>query len=233
MKVITFLNGKGGVGKTTLCANVAHGLLVKVVDLSKAKLIMVDADPQGSLTDWHNVDNSNALQLSIERYETLVAAPKRQALYSAHRLAEQTDKNYVLIDTAGRTHETAGAALSLSDLVIIPLQPSPLDVWATIDSIDLVQCVMRGNKNLRALFVINQATVHSTVNEEVFTALKEAAPNIPVSPTIVHGRVAFARAINDGNTIFHTKDRKGMEEILSLTDEILALLGAQNDNETQ
>ena len=60
-------------------------------------------------------------------------------------------------------------------------------------------------------------------------ALQEAAPNIPVANTIIHGRVAFARSMNEGRTIFHAIDRKGMTEILKLTDEILTLLGVAND----
>lgn len=225
MKTITFLNSKGGVGKTTLCLNVAHALTYpyKSGD-SKKKTILVDADPQGSLRDWHNAGAS----LNADCADDLICADTRQSLISSYRLAEESGCELLFVDTTGQMHVTLGCALSFTDLAIIPLQPSPLDVWATIDCIDLINNIMRSNPKFKALFVINMATVNSAINHDVFEALKEAAPNIPIAPQVIHGRVVFARSISSGKTVFKAsepkRDIKAISEITKLSEYILELL---------
>lgn len=221
MKTITFLNSKGGVGKTTLCANLAYAITHSTgLAAPNRKVILVDSDPQGSLRDWHNTNENQY----ITRYEQLICADTRQSLLTSYRIANESGFDFMLVDTAGRMHETVGCALSFTDLAIIPLQPSALDVWATIDSIDLIKAVMRGNANLKALFVINMAIPNCSITSEVLEALKEAAPDIPIiSPTIC-GRVSFARAAATGRTVYHTTDHKAHVEINLLCEQVLKVL---------
>lgn len=222
MKVITFLNTKGGVGKTTLCSNISYALMAGKPQKDWPKIIMVDADPQGSLRDWH--DTKQGGHPDIQRYETLICANSRQSLLSSYRVAKESGHDYMLIDTAGKLHEIAGAALSVTNLVVMPLQPSALDVWATIDSIDLVNAAMNANQNLKAVFVINQAIPNSGLNKEVLDAISEAAPEIPIADQIVFGRVAYARAANAGSTVFHTRDHQASGEIAELTKQLLRIM---------
>jgi chromosome partitioning protein len=213
MKTISFINQKGGVGKTTLCANIGYGL--EFVGSVGIPFIYVDADPQGSLRDWHNSEhNDNRSQLVI--------ADTRQSLLSAHRVAQQANYEYMLIDTPGKIAEITGAALTLSDYVIIPIQPSALDVWATIDSIDLVRAAMSAKPSLKACFVINRAIKNSKLNMELLGAIADADPegSIPVCQTIIHGRVIYARSMNEGQTVFEHPDEQAETEITELTQFI-------------
>lgn len=227
MKVITFLNSKGGVGKTTLTANVGYGLMAGKAQKDWPKIILVDADPQGSLRDWH--DTKSTMSLDVQRYETLICADSRQSLLSSHRVAKESGHDYMLIDTAGKLHAIAGAALSVTNLVVIPLQPSALDVWATIDSIDLVRAAMQANSGLRAVFVINQAIANSTLNSEVLDAIKESAPEIPIADQIIFGRVAYARSSNAGTTVYHTRDHQACSEITELTSQLIRMLNDKQE----
>lgn len=219
VKVITFLNNKGGTGKSTLCLNLAQSIALR---LPAAKLLLVDADTQGSLRNWHDI---------IPRQLDLVCADKRQALWSAKRMAEQIKVDYLLIDTPGKINEVTSAALTITNLAIIPIKPSPLDIWATIDTIDLLKCAMIANPFLKGLFVINQAVVHSTINADIAEALQDAdaEQEIDLAPLVIHGRVAFARSINSGHTIFESGDQSGINEIKLLTNEVLNKLNHGNN----
>lgn len=216
MKTITFLNSKGGVGKSTLCFNIAQGILEQSPNVIGPNILLVDADPQGTMSDWHNLNNSGM---------NLITADKKQSLMSAHSMARSAKVDYMLIDTAGRMHENLGTALTLSHLAVIPLKPSPLDVWATIDVIDLVKARMLINPTLKSIFIINQAIVGSSLTLDVCCALAEAeAIDIDLVKSVIHGRISFARTASNGLTVFHSKDEQAKSEIRSLTNEILARL---------
>lgn len=211
MKVISLINHKGGVGKTTLCTNLAHAL--KIIDDPRA-LKMVDADPQGSLRDWYDVGKCD--------FGEVIIADKGKVLRDLTKLS--SDVAYLLIDTPGKMGETLGEALAMSDMVIIPLQPSPYDVWATQDTIDLVKAAMSANPRLRAMFLLNQAIPNSAVNSDVLNALKEYAPKIKTFEQAIGRRVAFNKSARDGETIYKTKDKQGMFEINQVTHQMIGLL---------
>ena len=218
MKTISFINSKGGTGKTTLCANVNAA----IQKWFSATAILIDADPQGSLRDWHNINQTNNCQL--------VCADTRQSLHSATRLALSSNYDYMLIDTPGHLAQITGAAISMSDLIIIPIQPSPLDVWSTIDTIDIVKSAMQSNPSLQSLFVVNRATPNCRLTTDLLAAIIEADPEqqIPVFGKIIHNRIAFARAASNGQTIFDLKDELAKTEIELLTIEIIQRLTDEN-----
>lgn len=211
MKVITLLNSKGGVGKTTLAINIAH--------LLTGKKLLIDADPQASLSDWHNLFSTPA---SIE-YEC-VEATKRGALQSAYDMGAALDYNYAVIDTPGKMHDLTGAALGFSDLVIVPIQPSPLDVWATVDSLDLVRAARRANPKLNAIIVINKAIPNSTLQKDIRDAIAEIDPLLCLAQTIIHGRLSYVRSINKGKNVFYMRDHCAVNEISNLHKELEAYL---------
>lgn len=213
MKTITFLNSKGGVGKTTLCLNVAHGI-IKAQPL--AKLLLIDADLQGSLRKWHDKGLSDM---------QLLVADTRQSLATAKRMACEADIDYLLIDTPGTLIGLAGSSISISDLVVIPLRPSGLDIWETIDAIDLVKAAMHANPKLQAIFVINQAIVNSSLTLDVCCALAEAdATEIDLVKSVVNGRAVYSRSAKQGNSVFAHKDKHAINEIELLTQQILSRL---------
>lgn len=217
MKVVSFLNNKGGVGKTTLCANIARAF----VRNQKNKVLLIDADCQKSLSHWHNAGDGLGLEL--------VCADTRASLLSSLKLAKQANFDLVMIDTPGRLMALSGAALSVTDVVMVPIQASPLDVWATYDTVNLVRAAKNANSNLASVIVINQAIPNCTITTDVKIAIKEEMVDMYLAQTVIHGRIAMAKTMNDGKTVFEAKDKQAIGEIECLSIEIIgALHAAQN-----
>lgn len=207
--IISFLNQKGGVGKTTLAIHIADSLSRK-----DKKVLLIDADPQASALDWaENSENGNRF--------SVVGLPKK-TLRSELRTIE-TDYDYIIVDGPPRVHEIAMAAIAASDLIVIPVQPSPFDVWSLKDIIDLVNEVKTINENLKTVLVINRKIVNTAIGRDVVNALADY--NFPILKTAICQRVAYAESIGMGHTVLHTNsDAKASEEIQALTNEILEVI---------
>ena len=120
MKVISVLNQKGGSGKTTIATHLA-----RAIQLKGFSVLLVDSDPQGSSRDWAAVNEENPVPVvGIDR-PTIERDLKRIA-----------EKDYVIIDGAPQAADLAISAIKASDIIIIPVQPSPYDIWATSDLVD-------------------------------------------------------------------------------------------------
>jgi len=207
--IISFLNQKGGVGKTTLAIHIADSLSRK-----DKKVLLVDADPQASALDWaENSDNGNRF--------SVVGLPKK-TLRSELRNIE-ADYDYIVVDGPPRVHEIAMAAIAASDLIVIPVQPSPFDVWSLKDIVDLVNEVKTINEHLKTVLVINRKIVNTAIGRDVVNALADY--NFPILTTAICQRVAYAESIALGQTVLNTNsDMKASEEIQALTNEILEVI---------
>ena len=207
--VIAIANQKGGVGKTTLAIHIADSLSRK-----DKKVLLVDADPQASALDWaENSDNGNRF--------SVVGLPKK-TLRSELRNIE-ADYDYIVVDGPPRVHEIAMAAIAASDLIVIPVQPSPFDVWSLKDIVDLVNEVKTINEHLKTVLVINRKIVNTAIGRDVVNALADY--NFPILTTAICQRVAYAESIALGQTVLNTNsDMKASEEIQALTNEILEVI---------
>jgi len=213
MKIISFMNHKGGVGKTTLCTNLAKAFLKEDDPLS---ITLVDSDPQGSLRDWHN-----ALEEGTEHDRiNIVGADRRNTLVG---ITNFVNSNYMFIDTPGNIKELHAAALNMSDMVIIPIRPSPYDIWATEDTIDLVRTVCEVNKRIKPALVINQAIPNTKIHKEVKELLSKFKDFFIPDAHISH-RVVFAKTAALGNTVFESDDKLAMLELTSVANELLDYL---------
>lgn len=205
---ISIQNQKGGVGKTTLAIHVSHGLALK-----GARVLLVDADPQGSARDWAAARNDNPpfSVIGLDRP-------------TIHRDLPPLAKDYdhVVIDGPPRVSELARSAIIAADLVVVPIQPSPYDVWAADEIIKLIQEASVFKENLKSVFVINRRIVNTAIGRDVGDALAEYS--IPVLKTVISQRVGFAESAAAGQTVLDI-DPKGAaaKEILALTKEILSL----------
>ena len=209
MSVIALLNQKGGVGKTTLSINIATGLA-----MAGLKVMLVDADPQGSALDW-SAQRTNDLLFPV------VGVPKP----TLHREIPNLKKGFetIIIDGAPRTNELARSAIIASDLVLIPVQPSPFDVWAAQEIIDIINEAIITRPELKARFVINRRFPNTTLGAEVQDALKSF--EVPVLKSMVCNRTDFAKAAKDGLTPLETDpDGHAAQEIKALVKEIRSLL---------
>ena len=209
MKVIAILNQKGGAGKTTIATHLARAL-----QLGGAEVLLVDSDPQGSARDWSAAKEDQPVPVvGIDR-PTIERDLKKVA----------RGKDYVVIDGAPQTADLAVSAIKASDLVIIPVQPSPYDIWATADLVELVkQRIEITDEKLKAAFVVSRAIKGTKIGSEVTEAL--AAYGLPVLAARITQRVSYPTTAATGTTVCDIDiNGEASKEILALCEEIKTLL---------
>ncbi len=207
--IIGFLNQKGGVGKTTLAVHVADLLARR-----GHRTLLVDADPQGSALDWAASREGTPLF-------PVAGLPKP----SIHKELPALTKGYefVIIDGPPRVYEVARSAIMASDLVLIPVQPSPYDVWAAKEIVDLLREASVYKPSLKSAFTINRKIVNTALGRDVVEAL--AAYPLPVLSAAVCQRVALAESAANGQTVFETcPDSPAINELTALVDEIQSIM---------
>jgi chromosome partitioning protein len=204
-KVISILNQKGGVGKTTLAVHLATAFARK-----GRRVLLLDADPQGSALDW-------AAARRGEPLFPVVGLPKS----SIHKELPALASNFelVIIDGPPRVYDVAKSACGASDLVLIPVQPSPYDVWAAKEIIDLLAEAEIYKPDLKRAFLINRKYGDRTRCHRGPCDY----PN-PVLKTAVCQRVAFAETAAQGLTVFENSATSAAQEIAQLCEEVQELL---------
>lgn len=208
-RVIAILNQKGGVGKTTLAVHLATALVRK-----KRSVLLIDADPQGSALDWAAARHGEPLF-------PVVGLPKS----SIHKELPTLAKDYqvVIIDGPPRVYDVARSAIMASDLVLVPVQPSPYDVWAAKEIIDLLSEATVYKPSLQKAFLINRKIVNTAIGRDVADALSEYP--IQVLNAAVCQRVAFAESATQGLTVFDLDpEMLASQEIDTVADELLRLM---------
>jgi chromosome partitioning protein len=180
--IIGVLNQKGGVGKTTIAVNVAACLAMQ-----SKRVLLVDADPQGSSLAW-----------SAAREAPPLFSVVGMAKPTLHREMPEIARDYdvVVIDGAPRVNDLGRAAILASDTILIPVQPSPYDVWAAADTVQLIREAQQFKDGLKAAFVINRKIANTAIGRDVASALEHF--NIPVLPTALCQRVLYAESAGQG-----------------------------------
>ena len=205
MPVIALAGNKGGTGKTTLAVNLATCLA------RRGGAAIIDADPQGSALQWRAfASNQDAVQ---------VFAYRDDLHGQVNELARH--HQYIVIDCPPSVHAPrALAVLRSCDIAVVPVQPSPVDLWATVHIEDAVSRAREHNQRLRALIVINQLEPRTVLSKMVRDALSEIS--IPVARTALRRRAIFRGSILEGKTVLDM-GRRGAEaarELEQLTDEV-------------
>lgn len=212
MKVISILNQKGGVGKTTLSINLAAAL-----KSAGHSVLLVDADPQGSSMDW-----------AAAREDELLFSVVGCAKPTIHKTVADigAGKDFVIIDGAPRVTDLARSCIMASDLVLIPVQPSPYDIWASQEIVDLIKEAGVFKPELQAAFVINRKIPNTAIGRDIKDALTEF--DLPVLETTIGQRVIFAESAASGISVMEqdAKSQAAME-ITMLAQDILNLLESE------
>lgn len=141
---------------------------------------------------------------------------------AVHRARDHYE--YVLIDCPPSVHAVQTAeVLAVCDTALIPVQPSPLDIWATVHIEDKIGEARRVNPTLRALLVINQLEPRTKLSRLMRQALAEL--DLPVAQTAIRRRVAYRSSVLEGRTVMDLGARGGAaaDEIGQLTSEVFAL----------
>ncbi len=214
--ILALLNQKGGVGKTTLAVHIAAALALK-----GRSVLLVDADPQGSALDW-------AATRQAEPLFSVVGLPKN----NLHKEIPAHAAKYedVIIDGPPRVNELARAAILASDMVLIPVQPSPYDVWAAKDIVDLLREAAVFKENQICRFVINRKIEKTAIGRDVVDALKNY--EIPVLSVSIAQRVAFAESAGQGSTVVENDPTgQAADEINELVEEILSTATHEDSHE--
>jgi chromosome partitioning protein len=206
--IISVENQKGGVGKTTIAIHIAQALA-----MSNLAVLLVDADPQGSARDWAAArENEPAFSVIGLDRPTL------------HRDLPAIASNYdhVVIDGPPRVTDLARSVIIAADLVVIPVQPSPYDVWAASDVVGLIKEASVFKENLKSVFVINRKIVNSAIGRDVVDAL--SSYEIPVLKSAVCQRIVFAESAATGMTVLETNVKSSAaKEIRALVDELMEI----------
>jgi chromosome partitioning protein len=207
--IISLLNQKGGVGKTTLAVHLASSLA-----LLQQRVLLIDADVQGSALDWSASRDEDPLF-------NVVGIAKPTIHKEMPTLSEGYD--HVIIDGPPRVYDVARSAIVASDLIIIPVQPSPYDVWAAKEVVELVKEVadtVSGIKKFDSAFVINRKITNTAIGRDVIEALE--IYKLPIFKNHICQRVAYAETALRGSTVLEEDpDGVASEEIKALTSEIL------------
>ncbi|MCK7177109.1 ParA family protein [Enterobacter cloacae] len=203
-KIIAILNGKGGVGKTTSTINIATAIQRKGFSVA-----VVDTDPQGSISNWFDEEKC--------AFDLTEAASEKE-VYQVRKSLKLYD--YVIIDGAAAISAISSAAVMVSDLVVIPVTPSPLD-FAACGAILAVIEARQDLQPVEARFLITKKIPHS----KMLAVLKDSIEDtgVPAFRTSISQRQAYVKVMLDGSTVFDTDDGAAKGEIDVLTNEILEI----------
>lgn len=204
--VTAFLNQKGGVGKTTLSCNFATALAMQ-----GARVLLIDADPQHGAMTWQ--EHREAAPLF-----PVVGLPTDKLHREIPIHAPHYD--HVIIDAPPQVNTIARSIILAADLIIIPVQPSPHDVWSAKAVVDLVTEAATFKENMKTVFVVNRKITNTAIGRDVFTALENYP--FPVLQSTISQRVVFAESAAIGQAVLEVEPHGvAAREITAFTREAL------------
>lgn len=208
--IIGVVNQKGGVGKSTTSINVSAELARR-----GNRVMLLDTDIQGSCLDWQAArDNAG-----FERLVSCFALPRATIHKEVPHMAK--DYDYIVIDGVPRNDEVIGSIVMASDVAIIPMTPSPLDLWSAASTAKLIERALVYKPNLQIFFLMN-ALVKKTI---IAATLETALDDQPYATldTALHQWVIMAESLINGQVPFEIEGLRGAAalEITNLTNEIL------------
>lgn len=216
-KIVAVVNQKGGAGKTTVSMQLAGTL-----GRRGHKVLVIDADPQATATRWAASAGEN--QSFPATISGLSAAGGK-----VHREAQKyvEDYDFIVIDCPPAADSPVPqSALMIADLALVPVIPSPLDLWASVGIVRVIDSLRDINEALEPRIVINQCQPNTALAREAMEMLQTFG--LPIARTRLHHRIAYRQAAVYGSTVHELGKAadQAIAEVDALTDEVLAILAA-------
>jgi len=212
MKIITLANQKGGCGKSTIVLNLAIEFA-----LQQYRVIIFDTDPQGSCCETVEIrdDQGETPQIKVAAiYENLYQA------------IEECDNDYdfAIIDTPPHDNEVVTVATVCSDLIIIPVQDSPLDIRSTKTTVNLINEARKLNPDIEPYFLLSRIQTNSIMARELAQVLKSTY-KFDILETKIANRMAYKYSLIYGQNVSEFSDKdSAATEIRALAKEVLSIL---------
>ena len=207
-KILAVAQQKGGAGKTTIAVQLGVWWASK-----RRKVTLLDVDPQGSMKAWHAL-----------RSESGIAGSPFASDVSGWKLSSEIDRlksenDFIIVDTPPHAETDARVAVRAADLILVPVQPSPMDWWATRPTIDIA-----AREKTRALLVLNRLPARGKLADAI--RAKIGAEGLPLAAASLGNRSAFAVSMMEGRGVAEVQPKgTAAAEIAALAAEIEGLLG--------
>lgn len=207
MHVYSTVHSKGGVGKSSLAIFTARDLQLRGLDVC-----ILDTDRQSTSQNWRASGGEDLLPVfGVEKASNLESTVKE--------LGDAFD--VAAIDGGAHLQEMHAAIIKASDLVLIPIQPSPGDIWPAETIVDLIKTRQQVAGSPKAAFVINRRKHGTRLGKATEKTLTEF--DLPVWEGTID-RVAYAEALGKGISVVESSDEKAAAEIESITDNVINTL---------
>lgn len=213
---LALLNQKGGCGKTTLAVNLAAGLS------RRGPTVLLDADPQGSAGQWLGAQGDGRAQAGAVGESLALAGPQALADGWVPQVGGGPAR-FVVVDCPPSASATVNhEVLKRVHWVLMPVLPSPVDLWASWSLVEAVQQARRANPGLQARLLINQSEPGSSLSAAMQTALKEF--DIPALASVVRRRAAFRAAALEGVSVYDygARGQAAVADVESVIEELLS-----------
>ena len=205
--IISLVNQKGGVGKTTIAINLAYCIAVK----TDKKALLIDADPQASCLQWQSVSGNNAFDV--------LHHPQDDFHMGGINELVKGYKN-IVIDSPPGTSNTSLSILLVSDLAIVPITPSPFDIWSSEEISPLIKLARKTNRKLKGKLLVSRKIVGTTPARDAREALERY--RMKIFETEITQRIAYVKASILGMAVMEYAHRtEASQEIESLCGEII------------
>jgi chromosome partitioning protein len=216
--IISLVNQKGGVGKSTTAINLAASLARK-----NCKLVFIDTDPQGSAVRWHSIENNKAFEIKHH--------PRPIFHQDLNELAY--DYDHVVIDAPPANSDITQSILAVTDLAIIPLSPSPVDMWSCDNTLEMINKQEKQNTSLKSKLLVCRKIPGTKLGREARGAM--GVFDTEIFETELCQRVAYIEAMNAGVSVMqYAPNSKAAREVENFSQEIIEqMVPEQQQDESQ